>query len=187
MAIAALGVKLLHERMSTAQRVAVGFALFFPVYSTFKTEACLHLEDLFVLPEHRGAGIGEALLRALSPVLVITQSLCDVCAVHESLVSRAIRDMDPPAALLSVSPGRLDEVIDSVRDVAAPAGEPARGDELRDSLRARLGARADYTDTRGLRARHEARRNTGRRPGAQLAHPVGLDHRQQPRKAFRSI
>ena len=48
--------------------VAVGFALFFPVYSTFKTEACLHLEDLFVLPEHRGAGIGEALLRAVAGV-----------------------------------------------------------------------------------------------------------------------
>ncbi len=84
--------------------------------------------------------VDDALLRALSPELVITQSLCDVCAVDESLVSRAIRDMDPPAALLSLSPGRLDEVIDSVRDVAAAAGEPARGDELRDSLRARLGA-----------------------------------------------
>ena len=48
--------------------VAVGFALFFQVYSTFKTEACLHLEDLFVLPEHRGAGIGEALLRAVAGV-----------------------------------------------------------------------------------------------------------------------
>ena len=66
--------------------------------------------------------VDDALLRALSPELVITQSLCDVCAVDESLVSRAIRDMDPPAALLSLSPGRLDEVIDSVRDVAAAAG-----------------------------------------------------------------
>ncbi len=47
---------------------AVGFALYFPVYSTFKTEACLHLEDLFVLPEHRGNGIGEALLRAVAGV-----------------------------------------------------------------------------------------------------------------------
>lgn len=47
---------------------AVGFALYFPVYSTFKTEACLHLEDLFVMPEHRGNGIGEALLRAVAGV-----------------------------------------------------------------------------------------------------------------------
>jgi GNAT superfamily N-acetyltransferase len=40
----------------------VGFALFFASYSTFLTEVCLHLEDLFVRPEHRGRGIGRALL-----------------------------------------------------------------------------------------------------------------------------
>jgi len=81
-----------------------------------------------------------ALLKSLSPDLVITQSLCDVCAVDEGIVSQAIRGMDPPATLLSLSPGRLDEVIDSVRDVAAAAGEPALGEDLRNSLHARLDA-----------------------------------------------
>ena len=47
---------------------AVGFALFFATYSTFKTEVCLHLEDLFVEPERRGRGIGEALLRTVAKV-----------------------------------------------------------------------------------------------------------------------
>jgi iron complex transport system substrate-binding protein len=84
--------------------------------------------------------VDSALLTSLSPDLVITQSLCDVCAVDEGLVSGAIRGMHPPATLLSLSPGRLDEVIDSVCDVAAAAGEPARGQQLRDSLRARLDA-----------------------------------------------
>lgn len=46
----------------------VGFALFFPVYSTFKAQRCMHLEDLFVAPDERGAGIGEALLRAVAGV-----------------------------------------------------------------------------------------------------------------------
>jgi iron complex transport system substrate-binding protein len=81
-----------------------------------------------------------ALLQSLSPDLVITQSLCDVCAVDEGLVSQAIRGMDPPATLLSLSPGRLDEVIDSVRDVAATAAEPALGDNLRNVLHTRLDA-----------------------------------------------
>lgn len=40
----------------------VGFALFFPNYSTFLTKPGIYLEDLFVLPEHRGKGIGKALL-----------------------------------------------------------------------------------------------------------------------------
>jgi len=44
----------------------VGFALYFTNYSTFRTRPCLYLEDLFVAPEHRGAGAGLALLRALA-------------------------------------------------------------------------------------------------------------------------
>jgi GNAT superfamily N-acetyltransferase len=50
--------------------VPVGFALFFPTYSTFRTRSCLHLEDLFVLPERRGHGIGLLLLRAVAAVAV---------------------------------------------------------------------------------------------------------------------
>jgi diamine N-acetyltransferase len=45
---------------------AAGFALFFPVYSTFHTNWGLHLEDLFVRPEQRGAGFGLALMRAVA-------------------------------------------------------------------------------------------------------------------------
>lgn len=41
----------------------VGFALFFPSYSTFLTQPGIYLEDLFVLAEYRGKGIGKALLR----------------------------------------------------------------------------------------------------------------------------
>ncbi|MEO8902341.1 MAG: GNAT family N-acetyltransferase [Polyangiaceae bacterium] len=40
----------------------VGFALFFPNYSTFLTQAGLYLEDIFVLPSQRRRGIGKALL-----------------------------------------------------------------------------------------------------------------------------
>lgn len=42
--------------------LAVGFALFFPNYSTFLTKPGIYLEDLFVLPEYRRQGIGKALL-----------------------------------------------------------------------------------------------------------------------------
>ena len=44
---------------------AVGFALFFTTFSTFLCKPGLYLEDLFVEPAHRGAGIGKALLKAL--------------------------------------------------------------------------------------------------------------------------
>lgn len=45
---------------------AVGYALFFPTFSTFLARSGVWLEDLFVLPEHRGAGVGRALLAAVA-------------------------------------------------------------------------------------------------------------------------
>jgi len=45
---------------------AVGFALYFTTFSTFLCKPGLYLEDLFVEPAHRGAGIGKALLAALA-------------------------------------------------------------------------------------------------------------------------
>ena len=44
----------------------VGFALYFQTYSTFLAQPGLHLEDLFVVPEARGAGVGRALLTHLA-------------------------------------------------------------------------------------------------------------------------
>ena len=48
--------------------VEVGFALFFHNYSTFLACPGLYLEDLFVLPEHRGRGIGKGLLKRLAQI-----------------------------------------------------------------------------------------------------------------------
>ena len=41
----------------------VGYALIFETYSSFLARPSLYLEDIFVLPEYRGRGIGSALLR----------------------------------------------------------------------------------------------------------------------------
>ena len=48
----------------------VAFALFFTNFSTFLAQPGLYLEDLFVRPEHRGGGIGEALLTRLAALAV---------------------------------------------------------------------------------------------------------------------
>ncbi len=45
---------------------AVGYALYYETFSSFLGKTGLHLEDLFVRPEHRRRGIGRALLLALA-------------------------------------------------------------------------------------------------------------------------
>ncbi len=50
--------------------LAVGFALFFHNFSTFLGRPGIYLEDLFVLPEHRGRGIGRTLLAHLARLAV---------------------------------------------------------------------------------------------------------------------
>jgi len=46
----------------------IGFALFFPNYSTFLTNFGLFLEDLFVEPDFRGHGVGFALFSRLAKI-----------------------------------------------------------------------------------------------------------------------
>jgi GNAT superfamily N-acetyltransferase len=49
---------------------AQGFALFFHNFSTFEGKPGIYLEDLFVRPEARGAGLGKALLVHLAKLAV---------------------------------------------------------------------------------------------------------------------
>lgn len=46
--------------------VILGYALFFPTFSSFLTSSGVWLEDLFVRPDHRGEGVGRALLSAVA-------------------------------------------------------------------------------------------------------------------------
>jgi len=48
----------------------VGFALFFHNFSTFRGKSGIYLEDLFVRPNARGAGLGKALLSFLAKLAV---------------------------------------------------------------------------------------------------------------------
>lgn len=56
-----------HAEPDTSAAV-VGMALWFRTFSTWTGVAGIHLEDLFVSPEHRGAGHGRALLARLAAI-----------------------------------------------------------------------------------------------------------------------
>jgi len=55
------------------EQQVVAFALFFTNFSTFLGQPGLYLEDLYVQPAHRRAGIGRALLRRLAALAVQRQ------------------------------------------------------------------------------------------------------------------
>lgn len=56
--------------MAEVEGASVGFALFFHNYSTFEGKPGIYLEDLYVMPEYRGRGLGKALLVALAKLAV---------------------------------------------------------------------------------------------------------------------
>ena len=56
--------------IATKDDEPVGYALFFPTYSTFLGKPGLYLEDLYVRPSARGLGIGRKLLEHLARITV---------------------------------------------------------------------------------------------------------------------
>jgi GNAT superfamily N-acetyltransferase len=61
---------LIAELKESDATVPAGFALYFHNYSTWRGHAGIHIEDLYVNPEHRGKGIGKALLTRVAAIAV---------------------------------------------------------------------------------------------------------------------
>ncbi|MDQ3055788.1 MAG: GNAT family N-acetyltransferase [Actinomycetota bacterium] len=56
----------LYGHVAEVDAIVVGFAVWFRNFSTWRGRHGIYLEDLFVTPEHRAAGVGKALLAALA-------------------------------------------------------------------------------------------------------------------------
>ncbi len=56
--------------LAETETQAVGFALFFHSFSTFLGKPGIYLEDVFVMPESRGQGIGKTILSFLASLAV---------------------------------------------------------------------------------------------------------------------
>ncbi|MEV7611887.1 cobalamin-binding protein [Streptomyces sp. NPDC089799] len=77
-------------------------------------------------------------LAALAPDVLLTQDLCDVCAVSYEGVSRAVRVMDTGPRVLSLEPKTLDDVLDCLVTVGDLLGVRGRAEQRRTELRGRL-------------------------------------------------
>lgn len=86
-----------------------------------------------------------AILNQLQPDLIVTQALCDVCAVAETEVRAAACALPGQPDIVNLEPMRLEEVFESLRTVAFAAGVPQAGEEAVERLRARVTAVASKT------------------------------------------
>ena len=77
-------------------------------------------------------------LRELRPDLVITQALCDICAVSERQVHRVVHEEQLGARVLTLTPLDLDGVARSLEEVGEAAGRPAEGARLAAEMRERM-------------------------------------------------
>ena len=96
-----------------------------------------------VVEAERGGGVYEidvAALDAADPDLVVTQGICDVCAVDEVLVERAVEEIDANPEILASDPHSLADLYDDVRRIGAATGREDRAAELVASLRERVAA-----------------------------------------------
>lgn len=85
------------------------------------------------------------MLRELAPDLILTQALCEVCAVSFGDVERAVAASGGAPQVLSLEPTSLDGILGSILAVGNATGARARAEELVAELRARVeavGARA---------------------------------------------
>lgn len=84
--------------------------------------------------------IDRALVRRLQPDLILAQDLCAVCAVPSGHVTAALATLGVEAAVLSLDPQRLDDVIACIEQVGRVANAEAAAAALRARWRARLAA-----------------------------------------------
>jgi iron complex transport system substrate-binding protein len=92
-------------------------------------------------------------LEALSPELIVTQALCDVCAVAAEEVEEASCRLPGRPRVVNLEPETLDEVYGAIRLVAEAAGIAARGEETIAALQARVAAVAERSAAERRRPR----------------------------------
>ncbi|MGH3114018.1 MAG: ABC transporter substrate-binding protein, partial [Gaiellaceae bacterium] len=84
--------------------------------------------------------LDEAQLRALEPDLILTQELCEVCAVGYKSVEQAARRLSTDVDVVSLEPRTIADVLSNIRTVGRLTGAEARAEALVAELTTRLDA-----------------------------------------------
>ena len=82
--------------------------------------------------------IDEALLRSLSPDLILTQNLCQVCAPSGNEVSQVLKTLEKPPEVLWLTPRTVNDIFGNLRDLAEATGRQSTAQGIIDACRARI-------------------------------------------------
>jgi len=82
--------------------------------------------------------LDEVRLRELNPDLILTQELCDVCAVSYKTVERAARMFDADVRVVSLEPNTIGDIFDNILMVGELTGRKSEAGKLVGDLGARL-------------------------------------------------
>lgn len=97
--------------------------------------------------------LDERLLADLDPDLILTQELCDVCAVSFDVVKQAARYLDGERRILSLEPVSLDGILETIRQVGLAAGVLERAEAAIAQLQERIARIRSQTATLASRPR----------------------------------
>ncbi len=84
--------------------------------------------------------IDEPRLRELRPDVILTQKLCDVCAVGYGTVARLAETLPGPPRVINLEPSSLSDIFENIREVAAACGVAQRAEGVIANLSARVAA-----------------------------------------------
>lgn len=82
--------------------------------------------------------IDELLLRKLQPDVILTQKLCDVCAVGYGTVARLAQTLPGPPRVVNLEPTSLADIFDDIQQVAETCDVPERAHKLIENLSERV-------------------------------------------------
>lgn len=84
--------------------------------------------------------IDEPLVRKLRPDVILTQKLCDVCAVGYGTVARLAETLPGPPRIVNLEPSSLADIFENIREVAAACGVAERAEGEIANLSGRVAA-----------------------------------------------
>jgi len=106
-----------------------------------KTMSSKEIDDLVTENSKNGKStylVDKDKLKAANPDIIFTQGLCEVCAVSVNQVLEAARVLENRPEIISLEPGTVDEVLESIVTIGNATGKSEQAGELVASLKKRI-------------------------------------------------